>query len=205
MRFCTTPVRHDEDERVRSLFCRLSFHPILPTHPSAARHRLLFVGFQMLFFWLAVILPPTLVFAYVAVSGLFLLLRSALQNPKSRFGPCLVVLVMISGYLLSFHEASRPIWKDFIGPFVSQILVQLGSIALGSSSSASSGFSSLVSSSLREGQNNWLGESTQVLLPIIEREAHTSHLVALSLGLFMSSYVTSMTNSLKARKIPKYM
>lgn len=158
----------------------------------------------MLFFWLAVILPPTLVFAYVAVSGLFLLLRSALQNPKSWFGPCLVVLVIISGYLLSFHEVSRPIWKDFIGPFVSQILVQLGSIVLSPSSSASSGTSTLASSSLG-GQNNWLGESTQVLLPIIEREAHTSHLVALSLGLFMSSYVTSMTNSLKARNIPKYM
>jgi hypothetical protein len=157
----------------------------------------------MLFFWLAVVLPPTLVFAYVALSGSFLLLRSVLQNPKSRFGPCLVVLIIISGYLFSFHEASRPIWKDYIGPFVSQILVQLGSIALGYSSSSAD--STIMSSSLGARENNWLGKDTRVLLPIIEREAHMSHLVALSLGLFMSSFVTSMTNSLKARKIPQYM
>ncbi|KAI8599902.1 hypothetical protein EDD21DRAFT_378601 [Dissophora ornata] len=170
----------------------------------------------MLFVWLAVLLPPTLIFVYVALSGLFLLLRSGLQNPQSRLGPCLVVLIIISGYLLSFHEASRPIWSDIVGPFVSRILLQLGSITLGSSSSSSSSSAtSLLTSdvsasvsSLSEktiGQNNWLGKGTPVLLPIIEREAHVSHLVALSLGLFMSSYVTAMSNSLKKRKIPEYM
>ncbi|KAG0353143.1 hypothetical protein BGZ54_002392 [Gamsiella multidivaricata] len=121
-------------------------------------------------------------------------------------GPCLVVLIIISGYLLSFHEASRPIWRDMVGSFVSQILLQLSSIALGSSSFASvggiSGASELLDGSQ---QNNWLGEGTEILLPFIEREAHVSHLVALSLGLFMSSYVTAMTYSLKKRKIPEYM
>ncbi|KAF9189641.1 hypothetical protein BGZ51_001377 [Haplosporangium sp. Z 767] len=164
----------------------------------------------MLFIWLAVVLPPTLVFVYVALSGLFLLLRSGLQNPQSRLAPCLVVLIIISGYLLSFHEASRPIWKDVVGPFVSQILHQLGSIALGSPTSSSLNFGSGVASGgigmlEKNEQNEWLGESTKVLLPFIEKEAHVSHLVALSLGLFMSSYVTSMTNSLKKRKIPEYM
>ena len=166
----------------------------------------------MLFIWLAVILPPTLVFAYVALSGLFLLLRSGLQNPQSRLAPCFVVLIIISGYLLSFHEALRPIWKGAVGPFVSQILHQLGSITPGSPTSGlnfGSGLTGAASGGVgmleRNEQNEWLGESTKVLLPFIEKEAHVSHLVALSLGLFMSSYVTSMTNSLKKRKIPEYM
>lgn len=164
----------------------------------------------MLFFWLAIVLPPTLVFVYVALSGLFLMLRSGLQNPKSRIAPCLVILIISSGYLLSFHEASRPIWKDVVGPFISQILLQLSSIVLGPvslSSASKAAAASLLSTgtdALNE-KNDWLGESTQVLLPIIEREAHVSHLVALSLGLFMSSFVTAMTDSLKARKIPEYM
>ncbi|KAF9990254.1 hypothetical protein BGZ75_002887 [Mortierella antarctica] len=164
----------------------------------------------MLFLWLAIVLPPTLVFVYVALSGLFLMLRSGLQNPKSRIAPGLVVLIIISGYLLSFHEASRPIWKGVVGPFVSQILLQLSSIVLGPASVSSAPkvtAASMLSSgadALNE-KNNWLGESTQLLLPIIEREAHVSHLVALSLGLFMSSFVTAMTDSLKTRKIPEYM
>ncbi|KAF9111114.1 hypothetical protein BGX27_005373 [Mortierella sp. AM989] len=167
----------------------------------------------MLFFWLVVLLPPTLIFAYVALSGLFLLLRSGLQNPQSRLGPFLVVLIIISGYLLSFHESSRPIWKDFVGPFATQILRQLGSIVLSSKSSISDidersttlSYKSLHLLGGEGEQNNWLGEDTKILLPIIDREAHVSHLVALSLGLFMSSYVTAMTNSLKKRKIPEYM
>jgi len=157
----------------------------------------------MLFFWLAIVLPPTLVFTYVALSGLFLLLRSGLQNPQSRLGPLLVILIIVSGYLLSFHQASRFIWKDLVGPFVSQILYQLGTIVL-------SGKSTLLPSTaanviVHETKNDWLGPSTAVLLPIIEKEAHVSHLVALFLGLFMSSYVTAMTNSLKKRQIPQFM
>lgn len=151
----------------------------------------------MLFVWLAVILPPTLVFAYVALSGLFLLLRSGLQNPQSRLtGPLLVILIIISGYFLSFHEASRPIWKE-LGKFVTQILLQLGSIASASASSAA----------VMEGyeNNDWLGESTKVLLPVIEKNAPLSHLIAVVLGVFMSSFVTSMTDSFKKRKIPEYM
>ncbi|KAG0205657.1 hypothetical protein BGX28_002773 [Mortierella sp. GBA30] len=162
----------------------------------------------MLFLWLAAVLPPTLVFVYVALSGLFLLLRSGMQNPQSRLAPCLVVLIIISGYLFSFHEASRPIWKGLVGPFASQILLQLGSILGHASSRSSSGSTaSLLASGMDTANemNDWLGESTQVLLPIIEREAHISHLVALSLGLFMSSYVTAMTDSFKKRKIPEYM
>ncbi|KAF9905825.1 hypothetical protein EC991_001230 [Linnemannia zychae] len=171
----------------------------------------------MLFVWLAIVLPPTLVFAYVALSGLFLLIRSGLQNPQSRrLAPLIVVLIISSGYLLSFHEASRPIWKSVVGPFVSQILLQLGSIILsapaastGSASGASSlmlekGEDSLVASLLinESGQKDWLSSD---LSPIIQREAHISHLVALFLGLFMSSYVTAMTDSLKKRKIPEYI
>ncbi|KAF9337094.1 hypothetical protein BG006_006272 [Podila minutissima] len=151
----------------------------------------------MLFVWLAVILPPTLVFGYVALSGLFLLLRSGLQKPQSRLtAPLLVVLITISGYLLSFHEASRPIWKE-LGKFVTQILLQLGSIASASASSAT----------VMEGHenNDWLGEGTKVLLPVIEKNAPLSHLIAVVLGVFMSSFVTSMTDSLKKRKIPEYM
>lgn len=148
----------------------------------------------MLFVWLAVILPPTLVFGYVALSGLFLLLRSGLQKPLA--APLLVVLITISGYLLSFHEASRPIWKE-LGKFVTQILLQLGSIASASASSAT----------VMEGHenNDWLGEGTKVLLPVIEKNAPLSHLIAVVLGVFMSSFVTSMTDSLKKRKIPEYM
>lgn len=151
----------------------------------------------MLFVWLAVILPPTLVFGYVALSGLFLLLRSGLQNPHSRTtAPLLVVLIIISGYLFSFHEASRPIWKE-VGTFVTQILLQLGSIASASASSAAA---------MKGHENNdWLGESTKVLLPVIEKNAPLSHLIAVVLGVFMSSFVTSMTDSLKKRKIPEYM
>ncbi|KAG0097921.1 hypothetical protein BGZ93_001612 [Podila epicladia] len=151
----------------------------------------------MLFVWLAVILPPTLVFGYVAVSGLFLLLRSGLQNPQSRLtAPLLVVLIIISGYLLSFHEASRPIWKE-LGKFVTQILLQLGSIASASASSAT----------VMQGHenNDWLGEGTKVLLPVIEKNAPLSHLIAVVLGVFMSSFVASMTDSLKKRKIPEYI
>ncbi|KAG0378125.1 hypothetical protein BGX24_004674 [Mortierella sp. AD032] len=172
----------------------------------------------MLFVWLAIVLPPTLVFAYVALSGLFLLIRSGLQNPQSRrVAPLIVVLIISSGYLLSFHEASRPIWKGVVGPFVSQILLQLGSIILSAPSSTGSGSSSslmlehgedgLVASILANeqavgGQKDWLSSE---LSPIIQKEAHISHLVALFLGLFMSSYVTAMTDSLKQRKIPAYM
>lgn len=160
----------------------------------------------MLFVWLAIVLPPTLVFAYVALSGLFLLLRSGIQNPQSRLGPLLVVLIIISGYLLSFHQASRFIWKDLVGPFVSQILHQLGTIVLGAGSSAPSLLSPATAPiAMYEQKNDWLGPSTSVLLPIIEKEAHLSHLVALFLGLFMSSYVTAMTNSLKKREIPQFM
>ncbi|KAF9345180.1 hypothetical protein BGX26_003427, partial [Mortierella sp. AD094] len=165
----------------------------------------------MLFFWLVVLLPPTLIFAYVALSGLFLLLRSGLQNPQSRLAPFFVVLIIISGYLLSFHEASRPIWRDFVGPFTTQILRLLGSIVLSSKSSpvlgSDAGSTKLTFAPPEPSggeQNNWLGEDTKILLPIIEREAHVSHLVALALGLFMSSYVTTMTNSLKKRKIPEF-
>ncbi|KAF9993443.1 hypothetical protein BGZ79_001856 [Entomortierella chlamydospora] len=163
---------------------------------------------------MVVLLPPTLIFVYVALSGLFLLLRSGLQNPQSRLAPFFVVLIIISGYLLSFHEASRPIWRDFVGPFATQILRLLGSIVLSSKSSpvsdsgAASGSTRLpfAPRGLSGGeQNNWLGEDTKILLPIIEHEAHVSHLVALALGLFMSSYVTAMTNSLKKRKIPEFM
>lgn len=170
----------------------------------------------MLFVWLAIVLPPTLVFAYVALSGLFLLIRSGLQNPQSRrLAPFIVVLIISSAYLLSFHEASRPIWKGVIGPFVSQILLQLGSIIL-SAPSSSSGSSLNGASLLEKGEDAlvasmqagvvgkvWL--SSEELSPIIQREAHISHLVALFLGLFMSSYVTAMTDSLKKRKIPEYM
>lgn len=151
----------------------------------------------MLFVWLAVILPPTLVFGYVALSGLFLLLRSGLQNPHSRMtAPLLVFLIIISGYLLSFHETSRPLWKQ-VGTFVTQILLQLGSIASASASSAAA---------MKGHENNdWLGESTNVLLPVIEKNAPLSHLIAVVLGVFMSSFVTSMTDSLKKRRIPEYM
>lgn len=172
----------------------------------------------MLFVWLAIVLPPTLVFAYVALSGLFLLIRSGLQNPQSRrMAPLLVVLIISSGYLLSFHEASRPIWKGVVGPFVSQILLQLGSIILSAPASSGSGSSSTGASLLEKGEDalvasmqaagmvgkDWL--SSEELSPIIQREAHISHLVALFLGLFMSSYVTAMTDSLKKRKIPEHM
>jgi hypothetical protein len=175
----------------------------------------------MLFVWLAIVLPPTLVFVYVALSGLFLLIRSGLQNPQSRrLAPLLVVLIISSGYLLSFHEASRPIWKGVVGPFVSQILLQLGSIILSAPASTSQSAASmllekgedgLVASILAHEQaaggagmvgKNWLSSE---LSPIIQKEAHISHLVALFLGLFMSSYVTAMTDSLKKRKIPEYM
>lgn len=171
----------------------------------------------MLFVWLAIVLPPTLVFAYVALSGLFLLIRSGLQNPQSRrLAPFLVVLIISSGYLLSFHEASRPIWKGVVGPFVSQILLQLGSIILSAPASSGSGSSLTIDSLMEKGEDAlvasmqagvlgkvWL--SSEELSPIIQREAHISHLVALFLGLFMSSYVTAMTDSLKKRKIPEYM
>ncbi|KAF9431033.1 hypothetical protein BGZ94_000032 [Podila epigama] len=152
----------------------------------------------MLFVWLALILPPTLVFAYVALSGLFILLRSGLRNPQSRMGPLLVVMIIISGYLFSFHEASKPIWKEVVGKFISQILLQLGSIASATASTAM----------VMEGRAedlDWLGESTKELLPVIERNAPVSHLVALILGIFMSSFVTSITESLKKRKIPEDM
>ncbi|KAF9163058.1 hypothetical protein DFQ26_002965 [Actinomortierella ambigua] len=82
-----------------------------------------------------------------------------------------------------------------VGQLVSQILLQLGSIASASTTSSST--------TLR--QLDWLGESTEMLLPIIERNAPLSHLIAVVLGLFMSSFVTSMTNSLKRRKIPQFI
>ncbi|KAF9923632.1 hypothetical protein FBU30_006355 [Linnemannia zychae] len=171
----------------------------------------------MLLVWLAIVLPPTLVFAYVALSGLFLLVRSGLQKPQSRrLAPLLVVLIISSGYLLSFHEASRPIWKRVVGPFVSQILLQLGSVILNAPSvsiSSASGASllqkgdeGLVASMLANEQGAQLNPLGSIdLSPLIQREAHISHLVALFLGLFMSSYITAMTNSLKKRKIPEYM
>ncbi|KAF9976107.1 hypothetical protein BGZ73_009144 [Actinomortierella ambigua] len=56
-----------------------------------------------------------------------------------------------------------------------QILLQLGSIASASTTSSSA--------TLR--QLDWLGESTEMLLPIIERNAPLSHLIAVVLGLFM--------------------
>ncbi|KAG0217994.1 hypothetical protein BGX33_008855 [Mortierella sp. NVP41] len=122
--------------------------------------------------------------------------------------PNLVVLIISSGYLLSFHEASRPIWKGVVGPFVSQILLQLGSIILSAPNSAGAsasvfekGEDGLVASAVKE-SGDWLGSE---LSPVIQREAHISHLVALFLGLFMSSYVTAMTDSLKKRKIPEHM
>ncbi|KAF9429412.1 hypothetical protein BGZ76_001330 [Entomortierella beljakovae] len=164
----------------------------------------------MLFIWLVVILPPTLVFVYVALSGLYLLIRSGIQNPQLRLSPLLVIGIIITGYLISFHEASRPIWKDIVGPFATLILRQLGSIVLSSKSpSLSYGDSAPLEfgsfEPIAAEQNNWLGKDSSILSPIIDRQAHVSHLVALSLGLFMSSYVTSMTNSLKSRKIPEYM
>ncbi|KAG0230421.1 hypothetical protein BGW41_002524 [Actinomortierella wolfii] len=68
-------------------------------------------------------------------------------------------------------------WK-LVGQLVSQILLQLGSIASASTSSSST--------TLR--QLDWLGESTAALLPIIERNAPLSHLIAVVLGLFMYSF-----------------
>lgn len=151
----------------------------------------------MFFVWLLLVLPPTLVFAYVALSGLSLLVRSGLKNPQSRtlWGSHLVFATISSGYLLSFHEASKPMW-GLVGQLVSQIMLQLGPIASAST---------IADQSTTLHQLDWLGESTAMLLPIIERNAPLSHLIAVVLGLFMSSFVTFMTASLKQRKIPEYM
>ncbi|KAF9177719.1 hypothetical protein BGZ51_008344 [Haplosporangium sp. Z 767] len=151
----------------------------------------------MFFVWLLLVLPPTLVFAYVTLSGLFLLVRSCLKNPQSRtlWGFHLVFATISSGYLLSFHEAFKPMW-ELVGQLVSQIMLQLGPVASAST---------IADQSTTFCRLDWLGESTTMLLPIIERNAPLSHLIAVVLGLFMSSFVTFMTASLKQRKIPKYM
>ncbi len=71
---------------------------------------------------------------------------------------------------------------------LSQILLQLSSIVLGPASLSSApkvaAGSYLASGAdvLNENNNDWPGESTKLLLPIIEHEAHVSHLVALLLG-----------------------
>ncbi|KAF9537030.1 hypothetical protein EC957_008974 [Mortierella hygrophila] len=84
----------------------------------------------------------------------------------------------------------------FIGQMISQIMLQLSPVALAST---------ITDQSTIFHQIDWLGESTVMLLPIIERNAPLSQLFAVVLGLFMSSFVTFMTALFNQRKIPEYM